>query len=151
MADSLLERVQADLKDAMKARKEAELRTLRSLKAALQAKELEKGRGSLSDDEALAILQKQARQRKEAMSQFEAGGRSDLIEKEREELAIIETYLPAELTDAELETIISEAIESTGASSGADMGKVMGAVMPKVRGRADGNRVREIVSKTLRP
>lgn len=151
MSESLLERVEAALREAMRGRKDAELRTLRSLKAALKAKELEKGRGSLTSDDALAVVQKQARQRKDAMSQFEAAGRSDLLAKEEEELAIIETYLPDELSDAELESIVREALESTGASSKADMGKVMGFVMPKVRGRADGNKVRELVSKTLTP
>ena len=151
MPESLLERVETDLKEAMRGRKEAELRTLRSLKAALKAKELEKGRGSLTAEDALAVVQKQARQRKDAMSQFEAAGRSDLLAKEEEELAIIETYLPEELSDSELEAIVQEALASTGASSRADMGKVMGFVMSRVRGRADGNRVRELVSKTLTP
>lgn len=149
MPDSLTERLQHDLKDAMKRRHEVELRTLRSLKAAVQTKELEKGRGSLSEEAVLAILQKQARQRKEAISQFEKGGRTDLVEREKEELVIIETYLPDELTQAELERVVLEVIDSTGASSQSDMGKVMGAVMAKVRGRSDGNRVRELVSRTL--
>ena len=149
MPESLIDRVQSDLKDAMKQRKEVHLRTLRGLKAALQSKELEKGRGSLTDSDVLAVIQKQAKQRKEAASQFEAGGRAELAERENEELAIIQTYLPEELSEAELESIVLEAVESTGASSPADMGKVMGMVMPKVRGRADGNRVRELVSRTL--
>ena len=149
MPKSLSERLQSDLKEAMKSRKAAELRTLRGLKAALQTKELEKGRGSLYDEDALAVLQKQARQRKDAMSQFKSAERTDLFEREEEELAIIETYLPDELTEVELEKIILEAVDATGASSPADMGKVMGMVMSKVRGRADGNRVRELVSRTL--
>ncbi len=149
MPDSLTERLQHDLKDAMKRRHEVELRTLRSLKAAVQTKELEKGRGSLSEEAVVAILQKQARQRKEAIVQFEAGGRIDLVEREKEELTIIEAYLPDEMTQEELERVILEVVESTGASSPSDMGKVMGAVMSKVKGRADGNRVRELVSRTL--
>jgi uncharacterized protein YqeY len=149
MADSLIERLQNDLTGAMKGRKEVEVRTLRGVRAALQTKELEKGRGSLADDDVVAVLQKQAKQRKEAMSQFESGGRMDLFVREKEELAIIETYLPEELTETALEEIITEVVKATGASSLADMGKVMGMVMPKVRGLADGNRVREIVSRTL--
>ncbi len=149
MPDSLLVRLQNDLKAAMKHRRHAELRTLRGLKAAIQTKELERGRGSLSEEDILAVLQKQAKQRKDAMSQFEAGGRADLADKENEELAIIGTYLPQELTEAELEKIILEAVDAAGASSPADMGRVMGMVMPKVRGKADGNRVREIVTRTL--
>jgi uncharacterized protein YqeY len=149
MADSLIVRLEQDLKTAMKERKAAHLRTLRGLKSALQKKELEKGRGSMSEEDVIAVLQKQARQRKEALSQFEAGGRDDLAEREKEELAIIGTYLPEELSQAELEEIVLEAVNSVSAPSPSDMGRVMGLVMPKVRGRADGNRVRELVSRTL--
>lgn len=149
MPDTLIERLQSDLITAMKNREVARLRTLRGVKAALQTKELEKGRGSLTDEDALSVLQKQARQRKEAIIQFEAGGRADLVEKEKEELAIIGTYLPKELTEAELEEIVLEAVNSANASSPSDMGKVMGLVMPRVRGKADGNRVRELVSRLL--
>jgi len=149
MSDSLFDRLQNDLRAAMKHRRHAELRTLRSLKAAIQTKELKKGRGSLSEDDVVAVLQKQAKQRKDSVSQFEAGGRSDLADKENEELAIIATYLPDELTEVELEKIILEVVDATGASSPSDMGKVMGAVMPRVRGKADGNRVRELVTRTL--
>jgi len=149
MSDSLLDRLQNDLRAAMKHRRHIELRTLRSLKAAIQMKELEKGRGSLSEGDVVAVLQKQAKQRKDSVSQFEAGGRADLADKENEELAIIGTYLPEELTAEELENIILDAVESAGASSPSDMGKVMGLVMPKVRGKADGNRVREMVTRTL--
>jgi uncharacterized protein YqeY len=149
MSETLLDQIARDLKVAMKARKEAEVRTLRGLRAALQSKELEKGRGTMSEEEALVVVQKQARQRRDAMEQFKSAGRQDLYDKELEELGIIQMYLPEELTDAELESIIREAIASTQASSPADMGKVMGFVMPKVKGRADGNRVREIVSQSL--
>lgn len=149
MSETLGERLERDLKDALKNRKTAELRTLRGLKSALMTKELEAGRGSLSESDAIAVLQKQARQRKDSIEQFESAGRTDLVEKEKEELAIIETYLPEELSDSELNEIIEEAVVSTGASSTSDMGKVMGAVMPAVRGRADGNRVRELVTRRL--
>ena len=149
MPDSLVEKVQSDLLVAMKSRLDVEVRTLRGLKAALQVKELEKGRGTLTGDDALAVLQKQARQRKEAMNQFDAAGRMDLFDREKEELAVIEAYLPPALTDDELERIIKEAIDSTGASAPADMGRVMGYVMQNVRGRADGNVVRERVSRIL--
>lgn len=149
MAESLAEQLETDLKDALKNRKTVELRTLRTLKSALQKKELEAGRGSLTENDAVAVLQKQARQRKESMEQFESAGRTDLYEKEKEELAIIEAYLPKELSDSELNEIIEEAVTSTGASSSSDIGRVMGAVMPAVRGRADGNRVRELVTTRL--
>ena len=149
MSNTLKDRLEKDLLAAMKKRDAVGLRTLRGLKAALQTKELEKGRGSLSDEDVVAVLQKQARQRKEALSQFEDGGRGDLAEREKEELAIIGTYLPEELTEAELEKIVLEAVATANASSPSDMGKVMGLVMLRVRGRADGNRVRELVSSTL--
>ena len=149
MSNTLKDRLEKDLIAAMKKRDAVGLRTLRGLKAALQTKELEKGRGSLSDEDVVAVLQKQARQRKEAVSQFEEGGRGDLADREKEELAIIGTYLPEELTEAELEKIVLEAVTTANASSPSDMGKVMGLVMPRVRGRADGNRVRELVSSTL--
>ena len=149
MTNSISAILQADLKTAMKAQEPVEIRTLRGLKAALMSKELEKGRGSLSDEDALAVIQKQARQRRESMAQYELAGRSDLFAKEQEELAVIETYLPEDLTVDELEEIVRAAVSSTGAASPADMGKVMGIVMPTVKGRADGNTVRELVSKTL--
>jgi hypothetical protein len=149
MPDTLVQRLERDLREALKNRKTAELRTLRALKSALQTKELEAGRGSLKESDAIAVLQKQARQRKDSIEQFERAGRTDLVDKESEELAIIEAYLPEEMSESEINEIIEEAIGSTGATSRADMGKVMGAVMPAVRGRADGNRVRELVTMRL--
>ena len=149
MSETLVGRVEADLKEAIRNRDDARMRTLRGLKAALQSKELEKGRGSLSEDDAAAVLQKQAKQRRESVAQFESAGRDDLVEKEKEELAVLETYLPKQLSDTELEQIIKQAVDKTGAASPADMGKVMGAVMPGVKGKADGNRVRQITARLL--
>lgn len=148
----LTERLNEDLKQAMRAKDKVRLRTLRSLRAALRDKEIEIGADveeGLEEDEELRVLQKQAKQRREAIEQYESAGRDDLLEKEEEELEIIEEYLPRQLTDDEIEDVVEEAIASTGSSSMADMGQVMGAVMGELRGRVDGNRVRGIVTRKL--
>ncbi len=148
----LTERLNEDLKEAMRAKDKVRLRTLRSLRAALRDKEIEIGADveeGLEEDEELRVLQKQAKQRREAIEQYESAGREDLLEKEEEELEIIEEYLPRQLTDDEIEEVVDEAIASTGSSSMADMGKVMGSAMGELRGRVDGNRVREIVTRKL--
>ncbi len=144
-----LARLESDLKSAMIAHDEVHVRTLRSLKAAIQAREFERGRGSLTDGDIEAVITKQAKQRRDAMDQFESAGRMDLFEREKEELAVIETYLPEQLDESDLEAIVRDAITATGAGSPKDMGRVMGVVMPKVKGRADGNLVRETVSRLL--
>lgn len=149
MATVSLQSIDRDLKDAMISHDEVRVRTLRSLKAALQSREIEKGRGTLTDSDIQAVLQKQAKQRRESMAQFESAGRNDLYAREVEELAVIETYLPEQLSQTALDDLVREAISSSGAESGKDMGRVMGLVMPKVKGRADGNLVRETVSRLL--
>lgn len=149
MAELSLKALEADLKDAMIAHEEVRVRTLRSIKAAIQSREIEKGRGTLTEADIEAVLQKQAKQRRDAMEQFESAGRKDLFSREEEELAIIETYLPEQLSQDDLDAIIKDAISATGAQSVRDMGRVMGVVMPKVRGRADGNLVRQTVSRLL--
>ena len=141
-----------DLKEAMRARDSVRLRTVRSLRAALKAAEIDRrqgGQATLSEHDELAILQKQAKQRREAMTQFENAGREDLYEQEKSELEIIESYLPQMMTRQEITEVVGAVIARTGASSRSDMGKVMGAVMPEVRGRADGNLVREVVADLL--
>lgn len=148
----LTEQLNEDLKRAMRAKDKVRLRTLRSLRAALRDKEIKIGADveeGLEEDEELRVLQKQAKQRRESIEQYESAGRDDLLEKEEEELEIIEEYLPRQLTDDEVEEVVEEAMASTGSSSMADMGKVMGAVMGELRGRVDGNRVREIVTQKL--
>jgi len=138
-----------DLRNAIKSHDEIRVRTLRSIKAALQSREIEQGRGTLVEADILAVLQKQAKQRRDSMSQFESAGRIDLFKREEDELAIIETYLPKQLSPSDLEAIVREAIEATNAESARDMGRVMGVVMQKVKGRADGNLVREAVTRLL--
>lgn len=148
----LTERLSEDLKQAMRAKDKVRLRTLRSLRAALREKEIELGADveeGLEEEDELKVLQKQAKQRREAIEQYESADRPDLLEKEQEELEIIEEYLPRQLTDEEIEDVVDDAIGSIDSSSMADMGRVMGTVMGELRGRVDGNRVREIVTQKL--
>jgi len=149
MSQISLESLELDLRGAMVAHDEIRVRTLRSIKAAIQSREIEQGRGTLTDADIQAVLQKQAKQRRDSIAQFDSAGREDLSSRESEELAVIETYLPQQLAQGDLDAIIREVIGSTGATSTKDMGRVMGVVMPKVKGRADGNLVRETVVRLL--
>ncbi|RMH54807.1 MAG: GatB/YqeY domain-containing protein [Bacteroidetes bacterium] len=149
---TLADQLTADLKDAMRAKDPVRLRTIRSLRAALKEKEIEMRQGgvaTLTEEDSLAVVQKQAKQRRDAIEQYEAAGREDLAQKEREELAVIESYLPKQLSDDEIRTVVDGIIASTGATSMSDMGKVMGPAMQQLRGRADGRRVQEIVRARL--
>lgn len=141
-----------DLKEAMRARDEVRLRTIRSLRAALQSQEIEQRQGGsaeLTEEQEMAVLQKQAKQRRDAIDQFQSAGRDDLVQKEQEELEIIEGYLPKQLSDDEIRKVLHEVIAATGAASARDMGKVMGEAMQRLRGRADGRRINEIVRSLL--
>ena len=104
---------------------------------------------TLSEDEYAAILAKEVKTRRESVEAFRGGGREDLASKEESEIAILSEYLPEQLTDAEIQALVDEAISATGASSARDMGKVMGSLSPKTRGRADGKRVSELVARSL--
>lgn len=149
---SLIDQLPEDLKQAMKAKDRVRLRTIRSLRAALQEKEIKERQGGeahLSEEEVLAVVQKQAKQRREAIIQYEQAGRDDLVAKEREELEIIEAYLPEQLGDDEIRRVVQEIVTTTGASSLRDMGKVMGAAMEQLKGRADGRRISEIAKALL--
>ena len=149
---SLIDQLTEDLKQAMKAKDPVRLRTIRSLRAALKEKEIEERRGGearLSEEQVLAVVQKQAKQRREAITQYEQAGRDDLVAKEREELEIIEAYLPKQLGGDEIRRVVQEIVTTTGASSMRDMGKVMGAAMQQLKGRADGRRINEIVRELL--
>ncbi len=145
---ALTERIESDLKAALKASDRLRLSTLRLIKAALKNKEIEKG-STLNDDEVTGLLSSLAKQRKESISEFRKGGRTDLAEKEEAELRILQEYLPQELSPEELDRLIRETISEVSASSPADIGKVMKAIMPKVRGRADGRVVNEMVRAAL--
>lgn len=153
MSDSILNRVKQDLTDAMKAQDDVRRRALRSLRAALANKEIAKRRAgadsSLEDQEELAVVQKQVKQRRDSIEQYEEADRDDLAKKEREEIEVLEDYLPDRLSDEELAERLDALIDDVGATSMADMGPVMGRAMDELRGRVDGNRVREMVQDRL--
>jgi uncharacterized protein YqeY len=133
---ALKDRLTEDMKNAMRAGEKERLATIRLALAAIKQREVDE-RISLDDTQVLAVLEKMIKQRREAITQFEAGKRADLVAKESAEIVVIQAYLPAQLNEAELDTLISEAIAASGATSIKDMGKVMAAVKPKVQGRAD--------------
>jgi len=125
-----------DMKAAMRAREPARLSTIRLLLAAIKQREVDE-RIELADADVLGVIDKMIKQRRDSVTQFEAGKRDDLAAAERAEIAVLEAYLPARLSDAELDAIIAETVAATGATGISAMGKVMAAVKPKVAGRAD--------------
>jgi uncharacterized protein YqeY len=133
---SLKSRIQEDMKSAMRAAAKERLGTIRLLMAAIKQREVDE-RIELDDTQILSVIDKMVKQRRESIAQFEAGGRQDLVAKESEELKLLSDYLPAQLSDAELDALISEAIATTSASSIKDMGKVMALIKSKAQGRAD--------------
>lgn len=146
---TLEEKVMGEIKAAMKAKNEAELRTLRAIKSAIL---LEKTSGSgkdLTEADELKMLQKLAKQRRDSLDIYKQQNREDLAVKEEEELAIIERFLPQPLTQEDLEGLLKDIITQVGASSPADMGKVMGAATKQVAGRADGKTISETVKRLL--
>jgi uncharacterized protein YqeY len=145
---SLLERLNNDMKQAMKNKEKDKLSVIRMVKAALQNEAIKLGK-ELSEDEELTVLSRELKQRKDSLQEFEKAGRSDLVNKAKAEIAVIELYMPKQLSEEELVQIIKETIAEVGASSKADMGKVMGAIMPKVKGKADGSLVNKLVQQHL--
>lgn len=145
---SLLQRLDGDLKTALKGSDKLRVSVLRLIKAAAKYKQIEKG-SELSDDEVLSVMTGMAKQRRESIDQFSKGGREDLAEQERLELSILQSYMPEQLSPEELERMILAAISESGATAEADMGKVMRVLMPRIKGVADGkwvnNRVRELL------
>ena len=133
---TLKERITEDMKAAMRASAKERLSTIRMLQAAIKQREVDE-RITLVDAQVIAVLEKMVKQRKESIVQFEQGGRADLADKEKAEIALLQAYLPAPLSAAEVDTIIREAIAATGAASVKDMGKVMGVVKAKAAGRTD--------------
>ena len=133
---SLKARITEDMKAAMRAGEKDRLSCIRMLQAGIKQREVDE-RVELGDAEVLAVIEKMIRQRKESVTQFQAGNRPDLVARESAEIALLSGYLPAQLGEAELATLIREAVAATGASSMKDMGKVMAALKPKVQGRAD--------------
>lgn len=142
-------RIMEEIKTAMKAKNEAELRTLRAIKSAIL---LEKTSGSgteMTEADELKMLQKLAKQRRDSLDIFQQQNREDLAAKEREELAIIERFLPKPMTQEELEAALKDIIAQVGASSPADMGKVMGVASKQLAGKADGKTISETVKRLL--
>ena len=148
---SLTEQIDHDLKEAMKARDAFKLGTLRMIKSALKYNAIEQGGAAaiLSDAEATAVLRKQVKQREDSVTSFEQGGRPELAEKEKAEIALLKQYLPQGLSEAELQAIVKDAIAEVGATSKAQMGAVMKAAQAKAAGRADGRQLSAIVQQLL--
>jgi hypothetical protein len=133
---SLKERITEDMKTAMRAAQKERLGTVRMILAGIKQREVDE-RVSLDDSQVLAVIDKMVKQRKESIALFETGGRADLVAKEKAEIALLQEYLPTQLSPAEIEALISAAIAKTGAASIKDMGKVMGALKSELAGRAD--------------
>ena len=147
----LKEKISDDLKGAMKSGDKLRLETMRTLRSALQEKEIER-RGSgqpMSPDDEIAVLMTSAKKRRESIEQFQRGGRQDLVEQETKELAIIQEYLPKQMSDEEIRKVIEEIVAHTGASGPGDFGIVMPAAMKLLKGKADGKVVQEMVKKRL--
>ena len=143
MSESTLERVQADIKTAMKSGERARVQALRMIASSLQQD------AKLGDDDPVALLQRERKKRVEAAEAYAEAGRTEQADAERGEAELISAYLPEQISDADLEALVDDAIESTGASSQRDMGKVIGAVMGRAKGRADGKRVSAAVRERL--
>ena len=145
---TLKEQLQEDLKTAMKNKDALRLSVIRLAKAAVMNLEIARGH-QLSDQEVIEVLAKEAKQRTDSIVEFEKAGRKDLVENLQKEIQIVQSYLPAQLSETELQNIIREIIAQVGATSKKDINKVMPALMPKVKGRADGKLVNQIVNSIL--
>ena len=148
MPSKIVEKINADLVTAMKARAEDKVMALRTLKSALKYKEVDL-RHELTDEDAIGVLAQQAKQRKESIEGFEKGGRAESAAKEKAELELVQSYLPSALSEDELTALIGEAIQAVGAVSPRDMGKVMGWLTPRVKGRADMGKISVAVKAKL--
>ena len=147
---SLEVKIMAEMKDAMKSKNEAVLRALRAIKAEIIKAKTEPGaNGEIDEATEQKFLQKMMKQRKDSLDIFEKQGREDLAEKEREEMAVIEKFLPKQLTEAEIKEAVKNIIAETGASSAADMGKIMGLASKQLAGIADGKTISAIVKEML--
>ncbi|KRT54657.1 GatB/YqeY domain-containing protein [endosymbiont of Ridgeia piscesae] len=144
----LKQRIQDDVKAAMKAREKQRLGTLRLITAAIKQREVDE-RIELNDDQVLAILEKMIKQRRDSIAQYQQAGRDELAVQEQSEIEIIQDYMPEGLSTEEINSLIEEAIASSGASAMKDMGKVMGQLKPKMQGRADMGQVSALVKQKL--
>jgi uncharacterized protein YqeY len=145
---SLKERINEDMKAAMRARETERLGAIRLLLAAVKQREVDE-RVTLDDAAITTVIDKMIKQRKDSISQFEAAGRTDLVDKERAELTILQTYMPAQMSDAEIAAEVQAAVAQSGAAGPQDMGKVMGILKPKLAGRADMTAISGLVKAAL--
>ncbi|MFS7390657.1 GatB/YqeY domain-containing protein [Carnobacterium maltaromaticum] len=145
---SLLTTLNEDMKTAMRAKDKETLSVVRMLKASLQNEQIKLGE-ELNADQELTILAREMKQRRDSVAEFKKADRQDLVDKTQAEIEIVEKYMPKQLSEDEIKTIVSSAIAKVGASSMKDFGQVMGAVMPETKGKADGNEVNRIVKELL--
>ncbi len=146
---NLKEKINSDMKDAMKSGDKVRLQTLRSIRALILEFEKSGASREMTEEDEIKLLTSAAKKRKDAIEQYRKGGREELAEKEEAELKIIESYLPEQLSDEEIEAKVKEIANQIGAETKKDFGKLMGAVMKELKGKADGNKIRQIVEKIL--
>jgi len=146
---SLIERLNEDMKQAMKAKEKLKLSVIRMIKASLQNEKIQLGVHELSEDEELTILSREMKQRTDSIKEFQEAGREDLTKKLEDEIKILQAYMPEQLSDEELAEIVKTTISEVNATSKKDFGKVMGQVMPKVKGKTDGSKVQKLVQEYL--
>lgn len=144
------EKIEQDLKTAVKSQEKIRLEVLRMLKSEIRYKEIEK-RQPLTDEDVIGVLSSSAKRRRESIDEFKRGNRPDLVAKEEKELAVVMEYLPQQLSETELKELIASAIREVGAATVTDAGKVMKVLMPQVKGRADGRMVNACVQEMLSP
>ena len=145
---SIKEQLANDMKEAMKAKEKERLAVIRMVRGAIRQQEID-GKTELDDEAVIAVISKEVKMRKDSIVDLQKGGRDDLVAQNEAEIAFLMPYLPKQLTEDEVRELVKEAVEKTGASSPKDMGKVMGALMPKVKGRADGKMVNQLVKEAL--
>lgn len=145
---SLSQRLEQDMKLALKNKDKTKLSVIRMVRSAIKNAEIERGR-PLEEEEVLDVLARELKQRKESLQEFEKAGRSELAEKAKAEIAVVQAYLPTPLSEEELRKLARQVIDEVGASTPADMGKVMKEIIPRVKGRADGKEVSRIVRELL--
>lgn len=146
---SLLETLNQDMKTAMKAKDKTTLSVVRMLKSAVMNEQINLGH-DLTNDEEVAVLSRELKQRKDSVAEFDKGGREDLSTQTKAEITVVEKYMPAQLSEDEVKQIVADTVAEVGAQSMADFGKVMGAVMPKLKGQADGKLVNQTVKGLLK-
>ncbi|RLL48040.1 GatB/YqeY domain-containing protein [Oceanobacillus piezotolerans] len=147
---ALLETLNQDMKQAMKNKDKETLSVIRMIKASIQNESIKLGKDTLTEDEELTILSREVKQRKDSLQEFKSAGRDDLVIKVENELSVVKRYMPEQLSEEELIKIVQETIQELNASSKKEMGKVMSAVMPKVKGKADGTQIKDVVLQQLK-